>query len=397
MAGRTPRFQFNYFGSGVPGTPNDDGQKFFGLDRALMDRLLAQVETHDHKYRPPTTLFADPMAAQLNASGGMIQGGYTYYYRYSVVDEHGNESIAGPEVAVATPGLLSIPGLPSAFYDESTPGTLRPGIYYYALTALRGTEETPIGQAALVQVQPGEGSITLDLPQYGEADALRVWRMSSTEPGYTRVGLVSAPQTQFVDTGAVPADPCACDPGNAPPAANTGTGSYSISLDLPSSVDLSRARAWRLYRTMFPGAYPTASLVHEVVERENEWDDQSPLLRSWEDVGLNLQVGKPMDADLNMRFAPLSLDIADGDLPLPGPYPAGYPIVSDGVLYVKIATAWVPVGGGSSGGGSFSGVMTSPGGNRFILSVDDDGQMVTTPTDFPGPPPAPTDFTFTGE
>ena len=389
MAGQTPRFKLNYFGSGTPGTPNDDGQKFFGLDRLTLDRLLAAIESHDHRVHPAEVAPTDPLAAELVTGSGNLQGGYTYHYRYAVVDAQGNESIASPEITVATPALLPMPGMPAAYVTAGgSQGLLAPGIYYYALTALRGTEETPLGPATLIQLQQGDGSVTLTLPAFGEADAFRVWRMGSTEPGYTRIGLVSAGTEEFVDVGAVAADPCACDPGNAPPPSNTGTSSYGVRLTLPDVVDVTAIRSWRIYRTMYAGIYPAAALVHDVVEREEEWNPFSPLLTEWIDTGAATLIGKPQDHDLNMRFQPLALEVLD-DLPDPGHYPIGYPIVSGETLNVNLDGQWTPVGGGG-GGGSMTGIMTSPNGSRFILKVDDTGALITEPTNFPGPPPAPT-------
>jgi len=387
MAGLTPRFKLNYFGSGTPGTPNDDGQKFFSLDRLTLDRLLAAVESHDHRYRAPEVAPSDPALVVLNVGEGKLQGGYTYFYRYAVVDAQGNESIAGPETPVTTPSLLPMPGMPSAFVTgEGSGGALRPGIYYYALTALRGSEETPLGPATLIQLQEGDGTVNLTLPEFGDADTLRVWRMSSTEPGYTRIGLVAAGETTWADDGSVPADPCSCDPGNSPPSSNTGTSSYSVTVTLPDTVDLTTARGWRLYRTMYAGIYPANSLVAEVVENEQEWDPNSPLLRAWTDGGAATVAGKPHDSDLNMRFQPLTFDVVE-ELPDVAAYPSGYPLVVEDKLYVKLAGNWTAVAGG--GGGPTTGVMTAPSGARFILSVDDQGALVTTPTDFPGPPAPP--------
>jgi len=395
MAGRTPRFQLNYFDAGTPGTPNDDGQKFFGLDRMVLDRLLAAVESHDHRFRPPALVPDGALVPTLNAGGGGLQGGYTYHYRYAVVDAQGNESIASPETVVVTPALLPRPPAPSAYHDEeAAAGSLSAGLYYYALTAIRGSEETPLGPTVMVQLVGAEDSVTLDLPPFGDADSVRVWRMGSTEPGYTKLGVVASDVETFFDDGSTPADPCSCDPGNMPPSSNTGISAYSVDLELPGGVDLSDSQGWRLYRSMTPGVYPSASLVHFVVEREEEWDDDSPLLRTWTDIGGSLASGKPLTTDVNMRFQPLAFDTV-GELPDPAPYPSGYPIVADGTMYVRVDGQWEALAGGGGGGG-MSSVFTSPSGYRFILSVDDMGALVTTPTDFPGPPPQPTSFGLDG-
>lgn len=388
MASLTPRFKLNAFGGGIPGTIIDDGQKFTGLDRLTTDRLLSQTEAHDHKYHPLPAVLSVPAVATLLAEGGALQGGYTYYYRFSVVDAQGNESLASVETAVPTPTLLPIPGMPSASVAAWV-GVLTPGLYYYGLTALRGAEETPLGQAPLVALQSGESAVLLELPDFGDADSVRVWRMGSTESGYTSIALVTVGTTEYIDSGSVPPDPCAMDPANQPPQINTGTASYAVTIDLPVEVDLTTARAWRLYRTVYPGIYPTSSLVHEVVERTDEWNSTLPLLDSWTDVGGRSVLGRPMDVDLNMRLQSFTFDSAVDVLPDPAPYPENYPLVLDDVLYAKRSSAWIAVTSTATGS---SAVLTSPSGDRFILSVADDGSLSTVPTTFPGPPAAPTDL-----
>lgn len=385
MATLTPRFKLNAFGGGTPGTINDDGQKFTGLDRFTIDRLFNQTEVHDHKYHPLPGALSVPAVATLLAEGGALQGGYTYYYRFSVVDEQGNESLASVETSVPTPALLSIPGMVNASVDISV-GTLTPGLYYYGLTALRGAEETPLGQATLVALQNGETAVLLELPDFGDADSVRVWRMGSTEAGYTSVALVAVGATEHVDDGSVPPDPCATDPANQPPQTNTGTASYAVTVDLPVGVDLTTARSWRLYRTVYPGIYSTSSLVHDVVERTDEWDPLTPLLTSWTDTGGRAVSGKPMDADLNMRFQTFTFEDAPV-LPDPAGYPENYPVIFANILYAKRAGAWVAI---SSPAGSP--ILTSAGGKRHILTVGDDGVLSTVPTLYPGPPVAPTDL-----
>jgi len=269
---------------------------------------------------------------------------------------------------------------------DATVGVLTPGLYYYALTAVRGAEESPIGAAALTALQAGETSVLVELPAFGDAESFWIWRMGSTEPGYTRILLIDAGgATSYVDAGAVPADPCSCDPGNVPPRSNTGISSYGATVTLPVDVDLATAQSWRLYRTVYPGVYASASLVHEVVEREDEWDPLSALLTVWTDVGGRATSGKPMDSDLNMRFQTFTFDTA-AVLPDPTGYPAGYPMLVGGVLYALLDGAWVAV---SAPGGGGSPIMTDNDGLRHVLYVNTDGSVDTIPTAYPGPPGAP--------
>lgn len=391
MAGTTPRFGFNFFGAGTPGTISDNGQKYTSLDRLLMDRLLASVEGHHHRYVPPTSGLTAAPATTLVSTGGQLSAGYTYYYKISVVDLEGNESIASPEAAQGTPTPLQPPAMPGLSSDPDTVGVLLPGYYYYALTGLRGTEESTIGPAAMVSLVAGENAIKVDLPTFGAADSLRIWRMGSADAGFTRIGLVSAGTTEFIDDGSTPADPCACDPGVAPPPFNTGISNYAVDIELPGTVDVDQIQSWKIYRSNYAGIYGAGSLVHEVVERTDEWDITSPLVTVWTDTGLGLSVGQPLSTDKNMRFQPFAFDaVPEGDgLPDISLYPLNYPILYNGQLYANLDGVWTLLGGGGGGGG-MAPVLTSPLGERFLLSVDELGGLVTTPTVFPGPPTPPT-------
>jgi hypothetical protein len=387
--GLTPRFKLSHFGGSVPGTINEDGQKFTGLDRLTLDRLLAAVEAHDHHYRVRADTGAtDPAPTTgLLLGAGVMQGGFSYFYRYAVVDEFGNESVASAEAELVTPALLVSPGMPGLSSGQGT-GTLTPGIYYYGLTAIKGTEETPLGPAVVIGLQAGDTKVVLDLPAYGAADSFRIWRMGTTEPGYTRIAIVNSPTTTYTDLGTVPADPCSSDPGNSPPQVNTGIRSYAVNVTLSAAIDLTAARSWRLYRTVYPGIYSSASLVHEVVERTSEWDLATPLVRTWRDTGMPAVTGKPMSSDMNMRFMSFTLDTALS-LPDPAGYPESYPLIVGSVLHAKRSGVWVELGGGAPA----TTILTSPNGSRFAVHVQDDGSLATTPTLFPGPPAAPINLT----
>jgi hypothetical protein len=384
MAGLTKRFRLNRFGGGTPGTIVDNGQKYTSADRDTIDRLFAQTELHDHHIAPAQAGMLSAATLALVTGGGALEAGEQYRYRYAVVDARGMESTGSLSATIETPDLLATPGAPSLYVDPADVGTLPRGMYYYAVTALRGAEETPLSPAVTTSVSAGEGAVRVELPPLGLADSFRVWRMGTADAGFTKLGVTSA--AEFIDNGSVPADPCACDPGNTPPQVNVGVSIYGITVTLPASVDLTTARSWRLYRSV-DSTFPTASLVHEVVERQSEWDDTSPLLRSWTDDGGVLATGSPQDTDVNMRFQPFTLDRA-AELPDPVGYPEDYPLLVDQTLYVRVNGAWAAVAGpGGAGGGA--GVLTAPNGSRFEIVVANDGSLSTQPTAMPGPPAAP--------
>lgn len=393
MAGRTARFGFNRFGGEQSGTISDDGQKYTSLDRDRMDHLFAMIERHDHRVASPVVDLEAPELTLLYS--GELEAGVEYFYRFSIVDATGAESPASEEISVATPDVLELPGSVDVHVAEGVAGSLPPDTYYYAVTALRGEEETPLGGSGVMTLMAPEAAVRVGLPDYGDAEAFRIWRMGSREPGYTKVGVVSSPDEEFIDDGSVPADPCSCDPGNMPPSYNTGIASYAVEVALPESVDLTGAESWRLYRTTIGGVYGATSLVEEVVDTEDEWDEDAPLTRSYTDDGSSeLDAGAPIDDFPDINFKPFTFEHSR-DLPDPEDYPQYYPIISRGVLYANIDGDWEAIGGG--GGDSAptgAPVFTSPNGSRWIQSVDDNGDVVMVPTEFPGPPTSPQGVTI---
>jgi len=391
MAGLTRRFKFNKFGGGVQGTIGDNAQKYTSADRDLLDTLLAQVELHDHHVHSVASAGPAAPDAALVPDGGGLAAGETYYYRFATVDAGGVESLASDEVSVETPTPLDAPGAPAAYVDETnSAGDLAPGMYYYALTGLRGVEESVLGEVAAIRLSGTEGAVTLTLPDFDGAEGFQVWRMAGTDTAYTRIAIVDAPTGSLLDTGATPADPCAGDPGNTPPTLlNSGISSFGVDVALPDGLSLAGVTSWRLYRSSTSGVYASSSLVHEVVETADEWDEASALVRTWRDDGDATTLGAPLDTDTNMRIAPFVFDSAE-DLPAPAGYPEGYPLLVAGRLYALIEGAWKVVAGGGGGGLV---VLTAPAGGRFVLSVDDAGALVTAPTVLPGPPTPPTTVT----
>lgn len=393
MAERTPRFDLSVVGGEYGGSLADDGGKYTSTDRLMIDSLLSQVEQHDHHYRPSVTAVG-PGAPEvaLAAGAGSLEAGRTFYYSYAMLDAGGLEGELSEEASISTPDLLAAPGeLASAMRDDQPipVGTLPPGNYTYMLTALRGAEESIPGPELDIYIGETQG-ILLALPGFGEADAMRVWRMADGDPGFTKVALVHPGDVTFEDTGAVPADPCSCDPENLPPTRNVGIDEYGITVSLPSGVD--PGYGWRLYRTDTSGFYDAASLVEEVISLVDEGNPSSPVMSSWLDVGDPLIVGTPLPTRSRMRVKPFVFD-SGPDLPAVAGYPEGYPYVSGDKLYVVVGGVWTAVGkgGGDSepetgSGESMSSILTSPNGTRFILGVDDSGALVTTQTELPGPP-----------
>lgn len=384
MAGRTSRLGLSIVGGDAGGTLTEDGQKYTSADRVTIDRSFQILEGNDYKHRPVAQL-QSLAPTGVTVPGGRLAGGQTLYYRVGMIGADGMEQAAGPELTVALPPLLLPPGVLSSGINEQEPlptGTLPGGFYQYALTAMREDEETTLGPTLAVTVPAGTGAVRLVLPAFGDADAVRLWRLGESDAGYTRVAVIPSGTMSFVDDGSVVADPCACDPANLPPQFNVGAD-YSVEVTLHPQAVI--AAGWRLYRSTTSGRYSTSSLVHQVVELEDEFDLESGILRSWVDPGEELGLGAPRDGQLDLRPRAFTFDTA-ATLPAPAGYPEMYPFVHQGTLYLLRSGAWVAVSGGGGGGGGLPSIQTSPNGDRWIQTVDDTGAIVMVKTDFPGPP-----------
>lgn len=395
MSGLTPRFGLSYFGGAVDGSINDDGQKFSLGDRLLIDRLFQAIEQHDYTYTATESVEPTdtPTLALTVDEGGTLPAGETYYYAVSMLDANGLETRIGPEVSISTPEALPTPLAPSG--EAALGGTLPTGLYYYAITGLRDGEESPLSSPVTITLLSGDGTAELGLPPLGDADSYQVWRMAATESGYSRVGTTMT--DAFTDNGSVPSNPCPTDPGNQPPQFNLGISRYGVEVTLgvddAALVTSGRVSRWRVYRSTESQNYGNTSLVHEVIEREDEQDVSSDLLTVWTDVGDALVSGRPSIISQGINLKPFSFPTASVLPPTTG-YPSYYPLVVDGVLYAKVGTVWTPLGGGG-GGAVETGNLLQTGvevldttGHPWYLSVTTAGAMEIIDAEPPVPPSA---------
>ncbi len=357
----TPFYGLSYFGGNTPGALTDDGSKFTGSDRILLDRMLHALATGSRHVRDYDSI-SDPDAptAVVGTDGG-LPGGSTYHYVVTYFDEDGLESLPSEEATVTTPDVLVEPDEP-ALDDEdelglSLTGTLPAGLYFYALTALRGGEESGLGtQISLTTLDTGGIRVTLPAPPPGAVTA-QVWRMSADDIGWTRVGQIPFVESNhFDDDGSVPANPNADDPAQQPPISNSGEDVYSVTVTLAVAdqhlVTDKKITAWRLYRTETSGAYPAASLVHHVVDLDDPLDSGDPdlpLVVAWVDEGDVLIDGVPPMTSQSLQLTPYTFDTV-ATLPPYLEYPVGYPLVYAGQLHIRGNAGWVPVAGGGGSG-----------------------------------------------
>lgn len=366
MANQTTRFEFNTFGGDVAGSILDDSGKFTGLDRDLMDLLFAAIEQHNHRYAPDAAAGpSDAPTATISATGG-LSAGLDYSYVVSFISDDGLETPAGDEVTETSPDVLPAPGAVSG--ETATGGSLAVGAYDYALTGVRGDEQSPLGDLFSVTVVAGEGTVNLTIPALGDNTSYTVWRRKDTEGGFTNIA--STTSTSLVDTGAVAAYPFPTDPTYAPPTSNAGVDQYAFTITLSAAdQDLVQNYAgWRLYRTTTSGIYSAQSLVAEVVDREDELDPESDLVVEWTDFGDSLITGQPNTVDQRMNFQPFVFEESVSLAAASGDYPANYPVIVGGQLYISDGTGdWVQLGGAS--GGSNGQVLTRVSGSTQWAAV----------------------------
>src|SRR5205823_3200381 len=163
---------------------------------------------------------------------------------------------------ITTPDILVAPEAPDPV-EVPTSGTLPAGLYYYALTALRGSEESPLGTQTSITLTDNTSAVALTLPAVPTgATTFQLWRMNAAD-----VRLDSA-DAAIVTAGAV--------------------------------------AAWRVYRTETPSAYPEDALVQHVIERDDPYDTGDPglpLVTHWRDEGGLLTSGVPPLSSTQMQLA----------------------------------------------------------------------------------------------
>lgn len=291
--GSTQRFGFTTFSAPGEGSLSDDGHKFTGRDRRVLDRILASLEQHNHSGGERLEMPAQGPTLEHFATGGDLQAGKTFHYRVAYVDRHGLETAASDEVAVSTPDPLAIPDAP--VLEAQSGGQLEEDLYSYALTAVDDDgNETPLGPSNLITITDRNTvRVALSDPPAGAAE-LHVWREMSGDAGPTRIASMDPSVGEYIDDGTVDSDPCPCDPLKLPPEENETHANNSVLVSIPESeVELpTLVKRWRIYRSTTSGVYPPDSLVEEVVDTVDETSDQ--LVSEFLDTGESVAPGQPL-------------------------------------------------------------------------------------------------------
>lgn len=241
-----------------------DGFKFADADRRLIDRLLSYAaEGHRHTGQRGDDLTPDAtLSLTLFSTGGTIASGSRYYYRFTIVDEFGNESAPSPISYIDTPSTITTPTAPAISFTPGT-GNLEPGGYSYVLSAYKGatTQETKATSTAFITVSGGSptNEVTLILPAlpFG-AEGYNVYRKSPSGMHYLWITniVTPAPLVTWTDDGSISGD---CD--RSLPGTNRTGGTNAVAVQFPGATpSIPEGWAWRVYRSVDPNRWGRSRL-----------------------------------------------------------------------------------------------------------------------------------------
>lgn len=329
---------YNWIMLGAGEQLSKDDYAFTRRNISSMDSK-AYLGAEGHKHDGSPIAVADPSAplsATLVPSSGGIPGGRTVRYKYTWVDQYGQETAASPEVTVNTPAPVVQPNAPSI--TKSTGGTLLPGNYFYVVTAWRGanTLETTPSSRTYTTLNYGSGmnEITVHFPSLpSTATGFNVYRRS---PGSTRFQFiysadlsVATPPTEWVDTGAVAED---CN--RTVPTKNTTATSNSILLSIPGATPtVPSGYTWKVYRTYTSGDWDS-SLLHWTVEETSF--GSGVITPSYSDVGQATTAGK-YPASTEMSASPSKINLENmGEVQ--GVLPVGANVIPTTITFTYAGT-----------------------------------------------------------
>jgi len=311
MAGTTDHYGLQTLSAG------DDfsltSYKYTNADRAAIDRLLYQgAVAHVHRGGDGIT-DAPTLGASLtlDLTQGVIPAATRVYYKYTYVDQFGNETAASPESYVETPQSLQTPSAPT-LARATTGGTLVAGNYFYVLSAYEDAnsqETSAISPNSIsVPATTTTNTITLTLPSLPiGADGFNVYRKKPGGLTYLYLAsidmTVATPPTTYVDTG-IEED---CNRGL--PLANSTNISNAVTIALPGATPtVPVGFTWKIYRT-YPAGYYTNSLVTHVVEETVE--GSGVIAPTYLDLGAGATTGEPPNANFTYGD-PSQIELGDG-------------------------------------------------------------------------------------
>lgn len=257
------------------------GEDFSVNDYAFTRRNIDSIDqklylgAEGHHHDGVDSAVSDPVTSlgvELIAGGGNIPGGRTMRYKYTWVDQYGQETAPSPEVTVTTPAPIASPSVPTVAF--TTGGTLLPGNYFYALTAWKDAntlETTPGGRAytSLTFSSANRTAIVTFPSLPSGADGFNIYRRS---PGSSKFQFlasvdcsIATPPIDYEDDGTVDED---CN--RTVPSRNNTSTSNSIRVSLPGATPVvPDGLTWKVYRTATINDWDS-SLLQWVVEETAE-------------------------------------------------------------------------------------------------------------------------------
>lgn len=238
----------------VPGGLETYGTEAGNLE--LLDRLLTLFMGHRHDGStdgPDLTAPGPPASVIEQAAAGKLPSGKVIFYRATVIDESGLESLGSPTAYVTTSPGVAPPALPAMEIDVLTSGgDLPAGIYQYAITAWVGShmnETTPSASVPvhLLSENGDEQQVSINLPALpAGADGFNVYRRFPNSPMMLRIASLTGEQEDpYVDS----------DPGGdvSPPGIGLptkNTSAYQRVVRVARPADVAPGTEWVVYRSI---------------------------------------------------------------------------------------------------------------------------------------------------
>lgn len=239
------------FGLTILNSPTDQinlkNYKFTDADRFLLDRLL-RVAIEDHVHTGATIFVTAPDAAVLRVSpaGGAIPPNVSVYYRYSIVDARGQETVASATASLNTSAPATAPGYAPRL--SRAPGYMEAGQYSYAVSACtRDTSlETLVGPLASGTLTD-YGGWRLDLPPLPSGgEFFNVYRKAPRDFELIHLRTMRPEDRFLIDEGALTPNRF-----RTAPVANTTNRTNSVEVEIPGPFP-DGSWTWKLFRTYDP-------------------------------------------------------------------------------------------------------------------------------------------------
>lgn len=319
--------------------PNDtlaaDGYKFSDADRRLLDRLLyyaAELHHHTGISGSDTTPAVAPGLTLLPTAGAMPSAS-RYYYRYTLIDDLGNETAPSPIAAIDSLAALDAPGAPALNYVSGS-GSLEPGTYSYVLSAYANatTLETKALNSAVITVPGTQASneVNLILPALPiGATGLNIYRKSPSGMHYLWITNVASPTNGQVwtDDGSIDGD---CD--RSLPATNRTSNTSAVRINYPGATPiLPTGWTWRIYRSNSALDWSRSYLVDISPQGGG---GATPV--DYVDVGAGTQIGGP-PTNAQVINAPSKIVLTDAS-EVTGTLPPGRAVVPQIVTLTEPGT-----------------------------------------------------------